>query len=221
MGKKKIQIKKIMDPKTQITTFSRRRNGLLKKAHELSVLCGVEVAILIFDEKNKCHVYCSNEEENAAETLMHKYINKRFRTERSKKQAELVGLECQLDGAVVGKEGYNLSDGNDNVAVVQTYQVVANNNANKDASLPFTSEDCLDKIEGLYIRSKRTYHIHTESSKKGLEAECKGSDPYYFGQRSVPDFRLLSSFENISQNTAPMVHDNLTNSICNYSDHKF
>lgn len=43
----------------------------------------------------------------------------------------------------------------------------------------------------------------------------------YNFRRSVPDFRLLSSFENISQNTAPMVHDNLTNSICNYSDHKY
>ncbi|EMR08346.1 hypothetical protein PNEG_03186 [Pneumocystis murina B123] len=271
MGKKKIQIKKIMDPKTQITTFSRRRNGLLKKAHELSVLCGIEVTVLIFDEKNKCHVYCSNEEENAAEAMMQKYINKRFKTDTSKKQSESIGLECQLDGTMLEKNQYNFNDRVENVAIIQTYQVIQNDNKKKDMPLAFiSSEDSLDKTEGLYVKSKRTYHVYTESPKKDPEAECQKSDSYYLKQlqngfidhyqnnnlqtnytnhaqstinsdnksfqsypysymmnnnynfgKSAPNLLLFSNLENISQNSTPVVHNNLINPICNYSDQTY
>ena len=32
-------------------TFKKRRNGLIKKAYELSILCGCQVALVIFDSK--------------------------------------------------------------------------------------------------------------------------------------------------------------------------
>ncbi|KAG4301334.1 hypothetical protein PCK1_002260 [Pneumocystis canis] len=50
------EIKKIENPHIQMTTFARRRNGLFKKAYELSVLCDIDISVLIFDTKNKCHV---------------------------------------------------------------------------------------------------------------------------------------------------------------------
>ncbi|KTW27756.1 hypothetical protein T552_02196 [Pneumocystis carinii B80] len=273
MGKKKIQIKKIMDPKTQITTFSRRRNGLLKKAYELSVLCGIDVTILIFDEKNKCHVYCSNEKENAAEIMMQKYIDRRFKTDTSKKHSESIGLECQLDKTIHENDGYNLNDRNESVAIVQTYQVMRNDNQKKGTSLSYIpSEECLDetdKTEGLYVKSKRTYHVYTESPKKEVETEYRRSDSYFLEQfqnefidqyqnnnlqsdytnhtqstansnntffqsypytymmnnncnfgKSVPNLRMFSSLENISQNSAPMVHNNRISPIYNYLHQK-
>ncbi|RKP37894.1 hypothetical protein BJ085DRAFT_11063, partial [Dimargaris cristalligena] len=51
MGRKKIQIRKIENDRQKTVTFARRRAGLIKKAHEIAVLCGVKVTLLIFDQK--------------------------------------------------------------------------------------------------------------------------------------------------------------------------
>ncbi|PVV04208.1 hypothetical protein BB560_001289 [Smittium megazygosporum] len=56
MGRKKINIKEIENSRQKTVTFARRRSGLIKKAHELSVLCGVQVALVVFDQKNASHV---------------------------------------------------------------------------------------------------------------------------------------------------------------------
>jgi MADS-box transcription factor len=40
-------------------TFSKRRNGLLKKAYELSVLCDAEVALIIFSSRGKLYEFGS------------------------------------------------------------------------------------------------------------------------------------------------------------------
>ncbi|KAL3514826.1 hypothetical protein ACH5RR_027543 [Cinchona calisaya] len=46
-GRKKIEIKKIEKKSNLQVTFSKRRAGLFKKAAELSVLCGVDVAVIV------------------------------------------------------------------------------------------------------------------------------------------------------------------------------
>jgi len=48
MGRRKIEIEIVKDPNTRQVTFSKRRTGLFKKANELSILCGAEVAIVVF-----------------------------------------------------------------------------------------------------------------------------------------------------------------------------
>jgi hypothetical protein len=47
MGRCKIEIKRIDNASNRQVTFCKRRMGLLKKARELSVLCDVDVALLI------------------------------------------------------------------------------------------------------------------------------------------------------------------------------
>lgn len=46
-GRKKIEIKKIEETNSRQVTFSKRRTGLFKKASELCVLTGAQVAILV------------------------------------------------------------------------------------------------------------------------------------------------------------------------------
>ncbi|CAI8617336.1 unnamed protein product [Vicia faba] len=53
MGRRKIEIEMVKDPNTRQVTFSKRRTGLFKKANELSILCGAEVAIVVFSPGNK------------------------------------------------------------------------------------------------------------------------------------------------------------------------
>lgn len=53
MGRKKIEITKILDPNARQVCFSKRRGGLFKKASELSILCGAEIAVLVFSQAGK------------------------------------------------------------------------------------------------------------------------------------------------------------------------
>lgn len=41
------------------STFLKRKGGLFKKAHELSVLCSVDVAVFIFGSNKKLYEYSS------------------------------------------------------------------------------------------------------------------------------------------------------------------
>lgn len=57
MGRRKIDIKEVKDPSTKQVTFSKRRTGLFKKANELSILCGAEIAVIVFSPGNKPYSY--------------------------------------------------------------------------------------------------------------------------------------------------------------------
>ncbi|XP_038991153.1 MADS-box protein JOINTLESS-like isoform X2 [Hibiscus syriacus] len=59
MTRKKIEIKKIHNTAARQVTFSKRRKGLFKKAHEISTLCDAEVALLVFSATGKLFEYSS------------------------------------------------------------------------------------------------------------------------------------------------------------------
>ncbi|KAI3465889.1 hypothetical protein Pfo_022552 [Paulownia fortunei] len=59
-GRGKIQIKRIENTTNRQVTFCKRRNGLLKKAYELSVLCDAEVALVVFSTRGRLYEYANN-----------------------------------------------------------------------------------------------------------------------------------------------------------------
>lgn len=59
MGRGRVQLKRIENKINRQVTFAKRRNGLLKKAYELSVLCDAEVALIIFSNRGKLYEFCS------------------------------------------------------------------------------------------------------------------------------------------------------------------
>nr|XP_043606248.1 floral homeotic protein DEFICIENS-like [Erigeron canadensis] len=59
MARGKIQIKKIENSTNRQVTYSKRRNGLFKKASELTVLCDAKVAIIMVSCTDKLHEYIS------------------------------------------------------------------------------------------------------------------------------------------------------------------
>ncbi|XP_032377524.1 myocyte-specific enhancer factor 2A [Etheostoma spectabile] len=61
MGRKKIQITRIVDERNRQVTFMKRKFGLMKKAYELSVLCDCEIALIIFNSSNKLFQYASTD----------------------------------------------------------------------------------------------------------------------------------------------------------------
>ncbi|KAK2919713.1 myocyte-specific enhancer factor 2A-like [Channa argus] len=61
MGRKKIQISRIVEERNRQVTFMKRKFGLMKKAYELSVLCDCEIALIIFNSSNKLFQYASTD----------------------------------------------------------------------------------------------------------------------------------------------------------------
>ncbi|KAL6616815.1 hypothetical protein ACP70R_039085 [Stipagrostis hirtigluma subsp. patula] len=53
MGRQKIEIRRIESEEARQVCFSKRRAGLFKKASELSILCGADVAAVVFSPAGK------------------------------------------------------------------------------------------------------------------------------------------------------------------------
>ncbi|ONH80884.1 Transcription factor RLM1 [Saccharomyces cerevisiae] len=59
MGRRKIEIQRISDDRNRAVTFIKRKAGLFKKAHELSVLCQVDIAVIILGSNNTFYEFSS------------------------------------------------------------------------------------------------------------------------------------------------------------------
>nr|UBT84118.1 MADS-affecting flowering-related transcription factor 1 [Arabis auriculata] len=55
MGRRKVEIKRIENKSSRQVTFSKRRNGLIEKARQLSILCESSVAVLVVSASGKLY----------------------------------------------------------------------------------------------------------------------------------------------------------------------
>ncbi|KAM0896816.1 hypothetical protein ACQ4PT_022956 [Festuca glaucescens] len=56
----KVELRRIEDRTSRQVRFSKRRSGLFKKAFELSVLCDVEVALVVFSPAGRLYEFVSS-----------------------------------------------------------------------------------------------------------------------------------------------------------------
>ncbi|XP_057774445.1 MADS-box protein AGL42-like isoform X2 [Salvia miltiorrhiza] len=70
MVRGKVEMKRIENPTSRQVTFSKRRNGLLKKAYELSVLCDAEVSLIIFSQKGRLYEFSSSNMQKSIERYL-------------------------------------------------------------------------------------------------------------------------------------------------------
>ncbi|KAL4192390.1 hypothetical protein AMTRI_Chr06g194070 [Amborella trichopoda] len=61
MGRGKVQLKRIENPNARKVTFTKRRDSLLRKAFEFSLLCEVDVAAIIFSSSDEVYEYSTQE----------------------------------------------------------------------------------------------------------------------------------------------------------------
>nr|UBT84107.1 MADS-affecting flowering-related transcription factor 8.4 [Arabis alpina] len=61
MGRRKVEIKRIENKSSRQVTFCKRRNGLMEKARQLSVLCESSVAVVIVSATGKLHSFSSGD----------------------------------------------------------------------------------------------------------------------------------------------------------------
>ncbi|XP_030537843.1 agamous-like MADS-box protein AGL104 [Rhodamnia argentea] len=72
MGRVKLQIKRIENTTSRQVTFSKRRNGLIKKAYELSVLCDVDVALVMFSPSGRLSLFSGDK---SIEEVLGRYVD--------------------------------------------------------------------------------------------------------------------------------------------------
>ncbi|KAJ1646858.1 RNA polymerase II subunit 3 [Coemansia asiatica] len=128
-------IREIENSRQRTVTFARRRAGLIKKAHELSVLCGVKVGLIIFDTKNASHVYASSGE---PDDLFARYLNKQFFTNESRKRKD------QSDQSDNSGGSYGFDDNGSfirrRLAVVNEYRVTSGASSSGSFQVKYTKQ---------------------------------------------------------------------------------
>lgn len=108
MGRVKLEIKKIENPTNRQVTYSKRRNGLIKKAYELSVLCDIDLALIMFSPSGKLTQYCNcsieevigrfanlpiHERNKSFEDMLTRFSNNHMQHDRNKYNRKIENLE--------------------------------------------------------------------------------------------------------------------------------
>lgn len=57
MGRMKLAIKRLEHNNNRQITFSKRRNGIIKKAKELAILCDIDILLMMFSPSGKPTVF--------------------------------------------------------------------------------------------------------------------------------------------------------------------
>ncbi|KAM0948490.1 putative transcription factor MADS-type1 family [Dioscorea sansibarensis] len=68
MGRVKLKIKRLENSSGRQVTYSKRRAGILKKAKELSILCDIDIVLLMFSPTGK-PTLCLGERSNIEEVI--------------------------------------------------------------------------------------------------------------------------------------------------------
>ncbi|XP_010445133.1 PREDICTED: MADS-box protein AGL71-like [Camelina sativa] len=91
----KIEIKRIENVTSRQVTFSKRRKGLLKKAHELSVLCDAQVAAIVFSQNGRLYDFASSDMKKIMERY-EIYRREAFGEERLRKEQYVQELKKEM-----------------------------------------------------------------------------------------------------------------------------
>lgn len=97
MGRRKIEMKMVKDRGSRQVTFSKRRNGLFKKANDLATLCGLEIAIVVFSPGGKAFSFGNPN----VEDVVDRYLNR---------ESEAIQIPAVREGGILGKENEELID---------------------------------------------------------------------------------------------------------------
>ncbi|PNT71641.1 hypothetical protein BRADI_2g32910v3 [Brachypodium distachyon] len=108
MGRGRIEIKRIENTTNRQVTFCKRRNGLLKKAYELSVLCDAEVALIVFSSRGRLYEYSNN----SVKATIERYKKATSDTSNTGTVAEINAQHYQQESAKLRHQITNLQNSN-------------------------------------------------------------------------------------------------------------
>ncbi|KAH1189069.1 Agamous-like MADS-box protein AGL30 [Glycine max] len=101
MGRVKLKIKRLENTNGRPATYAKRRNGIMKKAAELSILCDIDIILLMFAPNGKpslCRGRCSNFEEVITK------FGQLTPQERTKRKLETLEGRCYVSLTDIGQD---------------------------------------------------------------------------------------------------------------------
>ncbi|KAG8491368.1 hypothetical protein CXB51_014508 [Gossypium anomalum] len=90
MGRRKLKIQRLEDMKARQAKYSKRKKGILKKAKELSILCDVEVVLLISSPSGKPTLFVGQDPDGLY-SILQKVSNMPF-VEREERRAYTIEM---------------------------------------------------------------------------------------------------------------------------------
>ncbi|CAH8329375.1 unnamed protein product [Eruca vesicaria subsp. sativa] len=105
MGRGKIAIKRIDNSTSRQVTFSKRRNGLLKKAKELAILCDAEVGVIIFSSTGRLYDFSSS----SMKSVIERYKDAKGNTNSEMNPASEIKF-WQNEAAILKRQLHNLQE---------------------------------------------------------------------------------------------------------------
>ncbi|XP_010433968.1 PREDICTED: agamous-like MADS-box protein AGL19 [Camelina sativa] len=126
MVRGKTEMKRIENATSRQVTFSKRRNGLLKKAFELSVLCDAEVALVIFSPRSKLYEFSSSSIAKTIERYQRRIkeigINHKGDANSQQARDETQGLTKKIEQLEISKRKL-LGEGIDKCSIEELQQL--------------------------------------------------------------------------------------------------
>ncbi|KAF5182261.1 Agamous-like mads-box protein agl61 [Thalictrum thalictroides] len=97
-GRKKVPIEKIESSSQRYVTFSKRRTGLFKKASELCILCGAEIAIVVFSPREKVYTFGNPSVDSVVDRFLnqHNHMNA-LEHDHLQQQKQFIEVSKQLE----------------------------------------------------------------------------------------------------------------------------
>ncbi|KAF3674422.1 Floral homeotic protein AGAMOUS [Capsicum annuum] len=183
-GRGKIEIKRIENTTNRQVTFCKRRNGLLKKAYELSVLCDAEVALIVFSSRGRLYEYANN----SVRATIDRY-KKHHADSTSTGSISEANTQIYLTLAKYQKRSLGVT-GKVAATQIQALETYSGSNARQivGEALSSLSPRDLKNLEGKLekaigrVRSKKIAEVERAQEQMNLMPGGGGSDQYHHHQ---------------------------------------
>ena len=168
MVRGKTQMKRIENESNRQVTFSKRRNGLLKKAFELSVLCDAQVSLIVFSTTGKLYEFSSSSINKTMERYEEKVKELDHRTKgiQENKQKCDIDTTKKLEHLELSKRKL-LGDGLDTCSIEELQQI--ENQIERSLSKIRTRKNQLFKEEIEKLKEREKYLIE---ENRRLRKKC-------------------------------------------------
>ncbi|KAL9246377.1 hypothetical protein vseg_019919 [Gypsophila vaccaria] len=201
MGRVKLDIKKLENSSGRQATYSKRKQGILKKAEELATLCDIDLALVMFSPGGKPSVRCGK---SGIEEVIAKY-NQLPPHERTKKKLE--GLEAlkktykKSDHDVniqdfIGSSAPTVKDLTEQAARIQTRVAEVHDRLRywsapdqvSDLEVVMQMEDSLQKSLDQIQKAKENYH-----KRQRVSLESYTELPFHVSDQQLQQLLWTSS----------------------------